>query len=90
MLVVDGGREQVEPVRNASESEMRHVQPLTQLKRLPSMSTTTFEKVIEEEVRRLKVIHPTPDDVPGCMRLLDEFLSCHGTSRSLTSLSADF
>ncbi len=51
------------------------------------MSTTTFERVVEEEVRRLEVIHLTSEDIPGCMRLLDEFLSCHGTSRCSTSLS---
>ncbi|KLO15822.1 hypothetical protein SCHPADRAFT_938407 [Schizopora paradoxa] len=41
------------------------------------MSSATFESVVEEEVRRLEVVHPTPDDIPGCMRLLDDFLSCH-------------
>ena len=38
-----------------------------------------FETVVEQEVKRLQVIHPTPEDIPGCMRLLDDFLSCHGT-----------
>lgn len=51
-----------------------------------TMSATTFESVVEEEVRRLEVVHPTPDDIPGCMRLLDDFLSCHG-ALGTTSLS---
>jgi len=48
--------------------------------------TTTFDGLVEEEVRRLQVIHPTPDDIPGCMRLLDDFLSCHALGSQLKSL----
>lgn len=38
-----------------------------------------FKSVVEQEKRRLEVLHPTPEEVPGCMKLLDDFLSCHGT-----------
>lgn len=42
-----------------------------------------FETVVEQEVKRLQVIHPTPEEIPGCIKLLDDFLSCHGASISL-------
>lgn len=42
-----------------------------------------FETVVEQEVKRLQVIHPTPEEIPGCIKLLDDFLSCHGAPISL-------
>lgn len=37
-----------------------------------------FKSAVEQETQRLETIHPTPDDIPGCMTLLDDFLSCNG------------
>ena len=35
------------------------------------------EIIKQEEVRLLKE-HPTPEDIPGCMKLFDNFLLCNG------------
>jgi hypothetical protein len=36
-----------------------------------------FEATVQQEEARLRVLHPTPDDVPGCMSMLDDFLACN-------------
>ncbi|KAF9529401.1 hypothetical protein CPB83DRAFT_812229 [Crepidotus variabilis] len=36
-----------------------------------------FAKVVEQEAERLRVLHPTPDDIPGCVTLFDEYLACN-------------
>jgi Protein of unknown function (DUF3128) len=41
--------------------------------------------VLQEEVR-LRKAHPTTDDVPSCMSLLDDFLSCNGMSSKILPL----
>ncbi len=38
----------------------------------------TLDVVIKQEKIRLRELHPTPEDVPGCMKLFDDFLLCHG------------
>lgn len=51
------------------------------------MSTLDFETAVKQEEAYLRRVHPTPEDIPGCMTLLDEFLSCHGApTPSLSSL----
>ena len=40
-----------------------------------------FELVKQEE-EYLRKVHPTPEDVPGCMKLFDDFLLCNGPSCS--------
>jgi hypothetical protein len=42
------------------------------------MSNSDFEKVVWEEIARLRLLHPTPDDIPGCLSTFDEYLSCNG------------
>ncbi len=42
------------------------------------MSNGDFEKVVWEEITRLRLLHPTPDDIPGCVSIFDEYLSCNG------------
>jgi len=32
---------------------------------------------VKQEQARLRVVHPTTEDIPGCMTLLDDFLSCN-------------
>ena len=36
-------------------------------------------EVIKQEEEYLRKVHPTPEDVPGCMKLFDDFLMCNGT-----------
>ncbi|KAH8119640.1 hypothetical protein DFH11DRAFT_1566191 [Phellopilus nigrolimitatus] len=45
-----------------------------------------FRTAVEQETRRLQVIHPTPEQIPGCMSLLDDFLSCNALGFQLKSL----
>ncbi len=37
-----------------------------------------FKQAVEQEIERLEKLHPTPEDIPGCMKLIDEFLTCNG------------
>ncbi|KAL5528043.1 hypothetical protein ACEPAF_7179 [Sanghuangporus sanghuang] len=48
--------------------------------------SSNFQTAVEQETRRLQVIHPTPDDIPGCMRVFDDFLSCNALGFQLKSL----
>ena len=32
---------------------------------------------MKKEEARLRAVHPTTEDIPGCMSLLDDFLSCN-------------
>ena len=43
------------------------------------MSSVDFETAVKQEEAYLRKVHPTPDDVPGCMKLFDDFLSCNST-----------
>jgi hypothetical protein len=42
------------------------------------MASVDLETAIKQEEDYLRKVHPTVDDVPGCMTLFDEFLKCHG------------
>ena len=42
------------------------------------MDTVDLETAIKQEEDYLRKVHPTVDDIPGCMTLFDEFLKCHG------------
>ena len=33
---------------------------------------------VKQEEEYLRKVHPTPEDVPGCMKLFDDFLLCNG------------
>ncbi|KAG1862568.1 hypothetical protein DFJ58DRAFT_775804 [Suillus subalutaceus] len=41
------------------------------------MASVDLETAIKQEEEYLRKVHPTVDDVPGCMTLFDEFLQCH-------------
>ena len=43
------------------------------------MPKLDFEKAVEQEEARLRVLHPTPADVPGCLSVFDDYLACNGT-----------
>jgi hypothetical protein len=38
-----------------------------------------FSAVVSQEEARLRLLHPTPDDIPTCMSVFDNFLSCNST-----------
>ncbi|PAV20292.1 hypothetical protein PNOK_0291900 [Pyrrhoderma noxium] len=46
----------------------------------------SFKTAVEQEIRRLEAIHPTPNDIPGCMSILDDFLSCNALGFQLKSV----
>jgi hypothetical protein len=36
-----------------------------------------FEAAVSQEEARLRQLHPTTEDVPSCMSVFDDFLSCN-------------
>lgn len=58
----------------------------------PSSSSTTppedFKVIVRQEEDRLRKMHPTPEDIPGCMTVFDDFLKCNRTSSLFTSPSS--
>lgn len=42
------------------------------------MSKLDFKKVLEQEEARLATLHPTPEDIPGCISVFDDYLGCSG------------
>ncbi|RPD63245.1 hypothetical protein L227DRAFT_651483 [Lentinus tigrinus ALCF2SS1-6] len=43
-------------------------------------------EIIKQEEEYLRKVHPTPADVPGCMKLFDDFLLCNVMSSQFKSL----
>ena len=43
-------------------------------------SSEPSAELFRQEEERLRKLHPTPEDVPGCMKLFDDFLLCNGES----------
>ncbi|OJT04769.1 hypothetical protein TRAPUB_4563 [Trametes pubescens] len=41
---------------------------------------------VKQEEEYLRKVHPTPEDVPGCMKLFDDFLLCNVMSSQARSL----
>ncbi|KAI8995403.1 hypothetical protein BD414DRAFT_479427 [Trametes punicea] len=35
------------------------------------------EEIVRQEEVYLRKVHPTPEDIPGCMKLFDDFLLCN-------------
>ncbi|EPQ57628.1 hypothetical protein GLOTRDRAFT_74533 [Gloeophyllum trabeum ATCC 11539] len=50
------------------------------------MSTVDFATAVAQEEAYLQKLHPTPDDIPGCMKIFDDFLSCNITVNQIRSL----
>ncbi|KAH9911437.1 uncharacterized protein BXZ73DRAFT_93392 [Epithele typhae] len=42
--------------------------------------------ILAQEEERLRKAHPTPDDVPSCTKLMDDFLLCHALGSQVRSL----
>ena len=51
--------------------------PLLTFRSDSEMSGRDFEETAKQEEARLLLVHPTTEDIPGCMALLDDFLSCN-------------
>ncbi|OSD05926.1 hypothetical protein PYCCODRAFT_1464625 [Trametes coccinea BRFM310] len=39
-------------------------------------------ELVRQEEEYLRKVHPTPEDIPGCMKLFDDFLLCNGNSQA--------
>ncbi|KZS89034.1 hypothetical protein SISNIDRAFT_459269 [Sistotremastrum niveocremeum HHB9708] len=50
------------------------------------MADVDFTTIVKEEVARLQVLHPTPEDVPSCLKLFDDFLNCNVLGSQMRSL----
>ncbi|KDR75809.1 hypothetical protein GALMADRAFT_68801 [Galerina marginata CBS 339.88] len=42
------------------------------------MSKLDFDKAVEQEEARLRLLHPAPADIPGCISVFDDYLGCSG------------
>lgn len=42
------------------------------------MSKLDFKTAVEQEEARLRLLHPTPSDIPGCISVFDDYISCSG------------
>lgn len=40
------------------------------------MLNLDFEAAVGQEEARLRLLHPTPSDIPGCLSTFDDYLSC--------------
>ncbi|KAJ7593709.1 hypothetical protein C8J56DRAFT_819894 [Mycena floridula] len=41
------------------------------------MSDVDITKLVEQEAAYLRKVHPTPDDIPSCISLLENYWQCH-------------
>lgn len=54
------------------------------------MSKLDFKTAVEQEEARLRLLHPTPSDVPGCISVFDDYISCSGEHSSSPSSNTNF
>ncbi|KAF8806419.1 hypothetical protein BYT27DRAFT_6624159 [Phlegmacium glaucopus] len=40
------------------------------------MSNLDFKVAVEQEEARLRLLHPTPSDIPSCLSTFDDYLAC--------------
>ncbi|KAF4596216.1 hypothetical protein EYR40_008100 [Pleurotus pulmonarius] len=50
------------------------------------MANTPFQNAVKREEEYLRRVHPTPEDIPGCMNLFDVYLSCNAIRTQVKSL----
>ncbi|KAI0919618.1 hypothetical protein AcW1_003176 [Taiwanofungus camphoratus] len=50
------------------------------------MSNTDLQTAVKQEEAYLREVHPAPEDIPGCMKLFDDFLACNIVGVQLKSL----
>lgn len=41
-----------------------------------------FKKAVAQETERLRLVHPTHNDIPSCLNLFELVTSCHGALSS--------
>ncbi|KAF8265791.1 hypothetical protein EI94DRAFT_1734545 [Lactarius quietus] len=46
----------------------------------------TFETAVSQEETRLRQLHPATEDIPSCMSVFDDFLSCNILGTQLKSI----
>jgi len=51
-----------------------------------AVSKIDFKSAVRQEEEYLRKVHPTADDIPGCMTLFDDFLACNILGFQLKSL----
>lgn len=51
-------------------------------------SKRSYDDAVKQEVERLKNLHPTIDDIPSCLKLLETFTHCN--SKPLSIAICDF
>ena len=64
-------------------SNVAHLQVLLPSRKKMASENQPNLDVIKQEEAYLRKVHPTPEDVPGCMKLFDDFLLCNGRCSSL-------
>ncbi|KIJ40981.1 hypothetical protein M422DRAFT_780619 [Sphaerobolus stellatus SS14] len=45
-----------------------------------------FNTAVQQEVAYISAIHPKPEDIPGCLSILDDFMRCNVLGSQLRSL----
>ncbi|KAH7907454.1 hypothetical protein BJ138DRAFT_1014460 [Hygrophoropsis aurantiaca] len=50
------------------------------------MSSAEFQAAVRQEEDYLRKVHPTADDIPGCMSLFDDYLLCNVLGAQVKSL----
>ncbi|EIM79909.1 uncharacterized protein STEHIDRAFT_105946 [Stereum hirsutum FP-91666 SS1] len=51
-----------------------------------SVPPEQFKAIVRQEEDRLRKMHPTPEDIPGCMTVFDDFLKCNLLGNQFRSL----
>lgn len=65
---------------NVTDAFHHMTAPLPDLHPPTLMPKLDFQSAVKQEEDRLRRLHPTPGDIPGCLSLFDGYLSCTGTS----------
>ncbi|WWC91041.1 uncharacterized protein L201_005981 [Kwoniella dendrophila CBS 6074] len=71
--------------QEASSSSGSNVQSIpTEIPHVPVANR--YETILQDEEKYQALHYPTTDEVPGCMKLLDEFLMCYALAPQLRSM----
>ncbi|KAF9052191.1 hypothetical protein BDZ89DRAFT_420834 [Hymenopellis radicata] len=50
-----------------------------------SQTGVDFKTAVEQEAARLRLVHPTPDDIPTCINMAELVTSCHAIRSQVKS-----
>ncbi|KAG7445576.1 uncharacterized protein BT62DRAFT_896358 [Guyanagaster necrorhizus] len=50
-----------------------------------SQTGVDFATAVKQEATYLRLVHPTPDDIPSCFRLMELAMGCHGIRSQVKS-----